>query len=464
MQSAFLGAGTSTREADLALLHLSRDQEIPIILSTSVSKAEDEGYAEGVVTNTKFGSFPHSTLIGIPWGSQVLASKVDTGSRGRGDRTHSRKRKVDAIEDDAKFGTVGSPALKQAIAATSGFIHVLPPTPESWTTSLPHRTQVVYTPDYSYILQRIRARPGSTVIEAGSGSGSFTHAAARAVFSDAVEKSSTAKTISPIPTRGRVFTYEFHAERHEKVKKEMCEHKLDSIVTATHRDVYNDGFWIYHEDSSFRSPSANSVFLDLPAPWEALSHLTREDRPGKPSVLDPTSPVHICTFSPCIEQVQKTVSEMRKLGWLEIEMVEIQHKRIEVRREYTGLKYEGMRAADPVAANVEEALARLHEVERNAQQQQNPNKKASKGRSVAQEGKQQSAAQVYWNEGQLVHRSESDLKTHTSYLVFAVLPREWSEEDEEIVRADVALLPISLSRTPETQRNVNYSSKMKQGH
>jgi len=36
-----------------------------------------------------------------------------------------------------------------------------------------------------------------------------------------------------------------------------------------------------------------------------------------------------------------------------------------------------------------------------------------------------------FKEGQLVHRTEPDIKTHTSYLVFAVLPEEWSPEDEE---------------------------------
>ena len=49
-----------------------------------------------------------------------------------------------------------------------------------------------------------------------------------------------------------------------------------------------------------------------------------------------------------------------------------------------------------------------------------------------------------------MHRSEPELKTHTSYLVFAVLPRAWSEEDEEIARAnwatDVAL-PIPPAKS-----------------
>ena len=40
-----------------------------------------------------------------------------------------------------------------------------------------------------------------------------------------------------------------------------------------------------------------------------------------------------------------------------------------------------------------------------------------------------------FKEGRLVHRSEPELKTHTSYLVFAILPREWTAEDEAKAQA-----------------------------
>jgi len=40
-----------------------------------------------------------------------------------------------------------------------------------------------------------------------------------------------------------------------------------------------------------------------------------------------------------------------------------------------------------------------------------------------------------WMHGNLYHRPENDLKTHTSYLTFAVLPREWTEEDEAAAEA-----------------------------
>lgn len=465
MHSSFFKPGPTTAEGQIASLHLSRDQLLPVQLSTIASKAEDQGYAEGVVTNTRFGSFPHSTLIDIPWGCQVLASKVDTGTRGRDNLNQGRKRKANAISTDSPTDSAGSASLKQATTANSGFIHVLPPTPESWTTSLPHRTQVVYTPDYSYVLQRIRAQPGSRLIEAGSGSGSFTHAAARAVFRGARAEGRDAAKPDEMETAGKVFSFEFHAERHEKVKTEMKDHGMDSVVTATHRDVYSDGFWLKAEDGSYQSPRANCVFLDLPAPWEALPHLTRATTPERPTALDPGSSVYICTFSPCIEQVQKTVSTMRRHGWVDIEMVEIQHKRIEVKREYTGLKYEGMRGVNPVAATVDEALARLQQVETNAREHQQDSRSKPKGgkKVAAQTSSSESAVQKHWDEGRLMHRAEPELKTHTSYLVFAILPRLWTEEDEEATMAQVGRTDVQspLKTTPKSGKQQKREAKLK---
>ena len=43
-------------------------------------------------------------------------------------------------------------------------------------------SRVQYTPDSSYILHKLRVRPGTMLVEAGAGSGSFTPAAVRAVY------------------------------------------------------------------------------------------------------------------------------------------------------------------------------------------------------------------------------------------------------------------------------------------
>lgn len=456
-RSPFLYPGATSSSDQLAILHLKRDLQTPTILKSTDEK--DEGYAEGKVTNTRFGSFPHTTLIGIPWGTQVLASKVDTGSRGRrGDKKRKRDavepadtpKAVELIPENAEDGS-STPAsatkeTTEAVAAASGFVHFLPPTPENWTNSLPHRTQVVYTPDYSYILHRIRARPGTSIIEAGAGSGSFTHASTRAVFSGYPDEHTIKKR-----KLGKVWSFEFHEPRHAKLVEELEEHGLDKLVEITHRDVCEGGFLV-----DGKSPKAESIFLDLPAPWLALPHLTRSPPPPiknystgestttKPttepfvSALNPEAPVHLCTFSPCIEQVQRTISVMRQLGWIDIEMVELSAKRFEIRRERIGIDNGVQRGLQTTPANVEEAVSRLMEVETGHQSfhkkgdapdkmpRQNPNTRETLIKSLV-EGK-------IYKEGKLIHRTEPEVRTHTSYLVFAVLPREWSEEDERRAR------------------------------
>ena len=344
----------------------------------------DDGYDEGVVTNTRYGSFPHSTLAHAPWGAQVRASEVDTGSRGRRgpQRTGKRKRGV-ATDDQPKIAT----------SASSGFAHLLPPTVESWCLSLPHRTQVVYIPDYSYILQRLRVRPGSVVIEAGAGSGSFTHATARAVYG----------------LNGRVWSFEFHEQRAQRLNSELRDHGLSGFVRVTQRDVYEDGFSISQE------VSADAIFLDLPAPWLALKHLTRS------GPLNPRLPVRLCTFSPCMEQIQHTVQELREYGWLEIEVVEIGAKRLEVRRERMCLHEHSTNGAPVAPTSVEQAMNRLREIETKAGlSTQNGREEQANGPIKTGFG---SGADYEWStEDPLIHRPEPELKIHTSYLVFAIMP------------------------------------------
>lgn len=478
---------TPTAAADnLAVLHLKRDALRPVKLRTEA----DDGYAEGAVTNTRFGSFPHSTLIGLAWGSQVRASRVDTGSRGRKSKKGKkvaesppadvnevvgeggkRKREDAELEGEvvqeskrlkslpnAKWPTAEQrngdvdetpqAPLRAPIEAGSGFIHLLQPTPEAWTSSLDHRTQVVYTPDYSYILARLRTQPGSRIIEAGSGSGSFTHAAARAVFNGypdehncgaAGESSKSARRL------GRVYSYEFHAPRVETLRKELTEHALDGVVHLTHRDVCADGFSV----CAPTSVDVEAIFLDLPAPWLALRHLTRSITN---SPLRSDAPVHLCTFSPCIEQVIATINFLRKHDWTEIEMVEVQNRRIDVRREQVGLQNEGLRGVNASAASVGEAVARLREVEHKLADFHAAGKTNGEGTRIVsklerlESIKKDAEQRKLHKEGNLVHRTEPEVRTHTSYLVFAILPREWKEEDDvaaseqwpvdELMRAD----------------------------
>lgn len=81
------------------------------------------------------------------------------------------------------------------------WVLVLHPTPELWTQCLPHRTQIVYSTDAALISLLLGLRPGSKVIEAGTGSGGLSHALARCVA-----------------PHGRLYTFEFHQQRADMAK------------------------------------------------------------------------------------------------------------------------------------------------------------------------------------------------------------------------------------------------------
>lgn len=83
----------------------------------------------------------------------------------------------------------------------------------------------------------------------GTGSGSLTHALARAVCPS-----------------GHVYTFDFHEQRVSVAQEEFESHRLKPLVTAVHRDVCRDGFGDKVEGR------ADAVFLDLPHPWLVIKH------------------------------------------------------------------------------------------------------------------------------------------------------------------------------------------------
>jgi len=181
---------------------------------------------KGDVLINKFGTFKHDDMIGTEFGRLVSNTR----------------------------GTTKLVALR--------------PTPELWSISLKHRTQIVFSMDASVISYRLNLRPGSVVVETGTGSGSLSHHFVRAIQ----------------PT-GHLHTFEFNEHRATLAREEFDRHGIGSFVTVKHADAYADGFGLNHE--------ANAVFLDLPMPWKAIENAK--------AALVPNGV--ICSFSPCVEQV-----------------------------------------------------------------------------------------------------------------------------------------------------------------
>lgn len=174
-----------------------------------------------------------------------------------------------------------------------GFCYLLKPTPELWARSLTHRTQIVHELDQSQIIFQLHLRPNMTVVESGTGSGAMSHAILR--------------TVAP---HGKLHTYEFNKMRADTARAEFEKNGVSHLVTVHHRDVCANN----EEEAGFDLPnhSVDAVFLDLPEPWLAVPHAAK--------VLKPNA--RIASYSPCIEQSQKTVEAMKNAGFHSMKTME----------------------------------------------------------------------------------------------------------------------------------------------
>ena len=242
--------------------------------------------APGTVLRCKHGAFPHAAWVGQPFGARV------TGNDGR------------------------------------GWLLLLRPTPALWTRVLRHRTQILYTPDIATIVANLGLAPGRVVLESGTGSGSLTTSLARAVAPS-----------------GRVYSFEFHAQRAEAARcaralrgassgacpaqppaltlaplpRRSADFALTGVaqvVTVFVRDTEATGF------PASLAGGADAVFLDLPGPHRVAPSAVASLRPDG----------MICSFSPCIEQVQRMCIALEEEGMTEIRTIEVLNREFEFQR------------------------------------------------------------------------------------------------------------------------------------
>lgn len=259
----WIGTGDNANAGDSAILYISPHKRSHVILEIGGS------------SNTPLGEFEHDKIIGLAWGSRVWDKK---GRRS---------------------------------------LHVIKPTPEAWTELLPHRTAIMFLADISFIITMLHIGPGSRVIEAGTGSGSFSHAILRAV----------------IP-HGHLYTFEYHESRAKQAILEFQEHGFLPYVTLEHRDVCADGF------GDALDGTANALFLDLPSPWGAVPHALK--------ALDRSQTARVCCFSPNMEQVHKTIDALHNHGFVEIRMFETSSRKAQVQT----FKYRNMPISETMMARL----------------------------------------------------------------------------------------------------------------
>lgn len=141
------------------------------------------------------------------------------------------------------------------------------------------------------IISGLELTPGKLVAESGTGSTSLSHAIIRSIA----------------PT-GHLNTFEFNDYRVEYAKKDFTNNlgSFKDNVTVFHRDVLKEGF------KSDNIVEYDAIFLDLPAPWNAIVHVYEVLKTGG----------RVCSFSPCIEQSQYVCRMLNHYNFYNIETIE----------------------------------------------------------------------------------------------------------------------------------------------
>lgn len=265
---------TTIQEGDIVLVMEGKDSYKQIIVQSS-------GHFQN-----KFGHFSYSDLIG-----KSLGSKINTISKC--------KKKI------------------------TGFVTVVDFIPALWEKAIDRLTQILFNPDISLILGLLNIRNDSIVLESGTGSGCLSINISNCLDSNF----------------GHLYTFEFNKERADKLKQMFKDLNLDKKITVTNQDVVECGFHLDREsirteeiekaikyrnkfkDLHIEDKSidclldgiVDCIFIDLPSPWLVISSCLKKLKNNGTLV----------SFSPCIEQVEKTFVEMKDKGFINPRMFEI---------------------------------------------------------------------------------------------------------------------------------------------
>ena len=163
------------------------------------------------------------------------------------------------------------------------------PSLPDFVLKMPRGAQVVYPKDIGAILVYADVAPGTTVLEAGTGSGALTLALCRATGPD-----------------GRVVSYEVRQDFHERATANL--ESFFGKVPAWLDLRLGDLREVVGTDERF-----DRVVLDLPEPWAVLDA----------ALAAMTSGAILCGYLPTTGQIQSLVLAMERAGFRRVETFEL---------------------------------------------------------------------------------------------------------------------------------------------
>lgn len=198
---------------------------------------------EGGKFETHRGIIRHDDLIGNQWGTEVFSHK-------------------------------GSP------------FYLLQPGIYEILSNTKRNTQIMYPKDIGFILMKMNIAPGTTIIEAGTGSGGLTQILALMVGKE-----------------GHVYTYDRREEMTNLARKNVQRLGLQDNVT----------FYGHSVEEGFEQKDVDAVFLDLPNPYDFVQQVREALIPGG----------QFGALLPTTNQVTKLLLEMRRADFEFVDVVEL---------------------------------------------------------------------------------------------------------------------------------------------
>lgn len=185
------------------------------------------------------------------------------------------------------------------IRTTEGkVVFLIEPTTHDFIMKSERKTQIVYPKDLGFIAARTGMKNGSKVLEIGTGS-----AAAATFFASIVKP------------EGHIYSYDVNPDFMEIAKRNLEKAGMADYVTMNHHDP--------HEGVDVRN--MDIAIVDLGDPWTVIDQV-HDALKGSGAF------VAIC---PTMNQIEKTATELKKGGFVDVESIELLIRVMEAREGMT---------------------------------------------------------------------------------------------------------------------------------